>query len=65
MDVVALLVIIFGAVTVLYAACWVFVLVRRASGNSARVMVLMRFERIAHPLIWIATLTASGWIISG
>jgi hypothetical protein len=31
MDVVALLVIVFGAVTILYAAGWVFVLLRRHS----------------------------------
>jgi hypothetical protein len=64
MDFVTLLVIIFGAVTVFYAACWAFVLLRRASGKSSRV-VLMRFEPIAHPLIWIATLAASAWNISG
>jgi len=64
MDVVPLLVIVFAAVTVLYAACWVFVLLGRASGNSSRVF-LMRFESIVHPLIWFATLAASAWIISG
>ena len=47
MDVVALLVIVFGAVTVLYAASWVFVslLGRRGPGHRIRATASMSENR--------------------